>query len=219
MSRLPATSASPPRLELDAPTLPADVRALVRRELADGERLVWIGQPIVRALTPATLVPLLFSIPWTAFALFWMWGASQASWLFALFGLPFVAVGVGMLTAPVWVARAARRTAYVITDRRAIVVRPSAPSQLSVRSFTPAELGSLERRERPDGSGDVVFTRDLASGSDDGKRTPEAGFLSVPDAHGVQRMLRALAAHARDTLNDERAEPDGDAATRAHPAP
>ncbi len=37
-----------------------------------------------------------FSIGWTAFSLFWMSMASQASGLFALFGLPFVAVGVGM---------------------------------------------------------------------------------------------------------------------------
>lgn len=37
-----------------------------------------------------------FSIPWTAFAIFWISLASQASGLFALFGLPFVAIGVGM---------------------------------------------------------------------------------------------------------------------------
>jgi len=38
-----------------------------------------------------------FSIPWTAFAIFWMSPASRAFGLFALFVLPFVGIGVGML--------------------------------------------------------------------------------------------------------------------------
>ena len=37
---------------------------------------------------------------------------------FPLFGLPFVLIGLGMLTAPHWAKRKALRTAYAVTDRR-----------------------------------------------------------------------------------------------------
>lgn len=44
---------------------------------------------------------LIFAIFWTAFSLFWEYGVitGGAPWIMAVFGLPFIAIGVGMLWA------------------------------------------------------------------------------------------------------------------------
>jgi hypothetical protein len=67
-------------------------------------------------------------IPVTAFAIFWMALASQQTKqisgpgsFFPLFGIPFIVVGLGMLSSPLWRGRKALRTVYALTDQRAII--------------------------------------------------------------------------------------------------
>ena len=43
-------------------------------------------------------------------------------WVMALFGLPFVLVGLGMLLAPFAAFRSARRTVYVLTNKRFMTI-------------------------------------------------------------------------------------------------
>src|SRR5437763_9868076 len=123
--------------------LSPELAALVDAELASGERMVWVGQPIPSRYARGSLAIVLFGIPWTAFAIFWMAGVSgfkipnltRGFGWFPLFGIPFVLIGLGMLSTPFWVRRKARRTAYVITDRRAIVVEGGAWRSVTIRSF------------------------------------------------------------------------------------
>src|SRR5690242_9223926 len=119
------------------PLLSPELEARVQAELAPGEKLVWLGQPRPRRSMLAGLPIVLFGIPWTAFAVFWVAlafgiGANAKRrgaggippWLdlcFPLFGLPFIGIGLGMLSAPYWIRRAAAKTCYAVTDRRAIV--------------------------------------------------------------------------------------------------
>jgi hypothetical protein len=133
--------------------LPPELATLVDDELASGERIVWVGQPIPSRYAFPSLGIVLFAIPWTAFAIFWMAAASgfklpdlaRGSGLFSLFGVPFVLIGLGMLSTPFWMLRKARRTAYVITDQRALVVDCGAWGRVSLRSFEPAGLTDLRR--------------------------------------------------------------------------
>ena len=178
--------------------LPAEIQAQVDAELASGERVLWQGQPIGR-FAPGGIALALFGIPWTAFALFWIWGASHAvgafgalGMLFPLFGLPFVLVGFGLISAPWWMRLLARRTAYVITNQRVLILSPGWRGR-SVRSFAPERLTVIERRERSDGSGDLIFEKSSWRDSDGDRRTREVGFMSVPDVKLVERMVRALA--------------------------
>jgi hypothetical protein len=99
-------------------------------DLLPGERLVWSGRPDTRRLLVASdlyLIP--FSLLWTGFAIFWEVAAVSSggpTLLFALWGIPFVAVGLHMMFGRFVVRRwLGRRTAYAITDRRAIVVAPT----------------------------------------------------------------------------------------------
>jgi hypothetical protein len=221
---------------MDLVMLPEPLQRLVADELDRGEKIVWLGQPEPRpGVSWALLFPSCFAIPWTLFALFWMAAASGVfdvffggqgggrlaggRVVFALFGLPFVVIGLVMFFSPLWMKRrlrrAAGRTAYVITDRRAIIfdggywgdsglVSLAAGrfarwfKGMQIRSFGPEHLRDLQRIQREDGSGDVLFqagtTRDAA-----GNLYPlRVGFLSVPDAKGVEDMLRRLAARPRE---------------------
>jgi len=52
-----------------------------------------------RWFSPAILFLLFFALFWTGFSVFWVIGASAVGGIFGLFGLPFVAIGIGMLYA------------------------------------------------------------------------------------------------------------------------
>src|SRR5262245_41285862 len=170
----------------DPSLLPEPVRALVQAELQPGESVRWLDQPIPTRFALSALPVFLFAIPWTAFSLFWIWGASQAkcdgreAGLFALFGIPFVLVGLGMFASPGWAMRRARRTVYLVTDRRAVVLSAGFGGAVSVRSFEPEKLGNLRRDQRADGSGSLVFGQDAVARRN-GQRTKDYGFLAVRD--------------------------------------
>ena len=72
---------------LDISALPHETRFVVERELAFGERILWLAQPNPRRLMLLALPILLFAIPWTAFSIFWMWSASG-------FGKPGAGAGI-----------------------------------------------------------------------------------------------------------------------------
>jgi hypothetical protein len=187
----------------DASFLPEPARALVQAELQPGESLRWVEQPVPGRMALAALPMVLFAIPWTAFALFWIWGAAQGSAdapgpmrLFPLFGLPFVLIGLGLFTSPFWIMRNARRTVYVVTDRRAIVLGGRASGAVSVRSFEPEKLGDLRREQRADGSGDLVFGQDEKVGSKGRTRMVDYGFLAVRNVREAEEYVRALARRA-----------------------
>ena len=56
--------------------IPENLQERVRRELDAGESIRWMEQPIPRFFSGATIGAVLFAIPWTAFAVFWICGAS-----------------------------------------------------------------------------------------------------------------------------------------------
>jgi hypothetical protein len=190
----------------DTSRLPQQLRSLIESELQSNERITWLEQPIPGRLARSTLPIVLFGIPWTAFAIFWTasaaWGTSKAGdagffRAFPLFGLPFILIGLGMLSSPFWVRRSAKRSAYVLTDRRAILFRAGWRGTVSVRSFEPQRLTDLRRKQRTDGSGDLVFAQDIRRDSDGDRHSTDVGFLAVRDVKSVEEMVRALVQRSR----------------------
>ncbi len=156
--------------------LPDELDARVRSELRQGEKLLWVGQPRPGRLARQAWPIVLFGIPWTAFALFWMAGAAGMLFMaggaqqpqgnngfdiirfvFPLFGLPFVLVGFGMLSSPYWLMRRARKTCYAVTTQRAIIWQAGWFGSMEIRSFAPAELNRMRRVEYANGEGDLIF--------------------------------------------------------------
>jgi hypothetical protein len=166
-------------------------RQIAQAQLESGERLLWHGKPDPKRGLLASIPVVLFAIPWTGFSLFWMAAASglafrdsEPGWtsLFALFGVPFVLVGLGMLTSPYWLYRKSKLTVYALTNRRALIITGGATKK--IQSFTSSDIGIIERTERANGRGDVMFA------TIEGKKNSQSvGFMGISDARRVERHL------------------------------
>jgi len=183
--------------------IPYDLREKVDRELESGEQIQWQQMPVPRYFTPAATAGFLFGIPWTGFAVFWTagaaWGTSKTGdagffRAFPLFGVPFILIGLGLLSGPVWAYRKALKTVYVITNRRAITF--DGGRTLTIRSYPPEQLADVYRKERKDGTGDVIFARRAWRDSDGDRQSEELGFLRIRDPKTVEAMLKKLAEQA-----------------------
>jgi len=154
----------------------------------------------------AALPAALFGIPWTAFAVFWTYGAAGGFssahshvrgapglffYFFPLWGVPFILVGLGMLSAPYWSWRRARQTCYALTDRRAFILEPGWMGSVRTSSYEPSALGTMSRSERADGSGDLVFDEVVAANSNRGARLQRRGFLGVGNVREVEDRVRS----------------------------
>lgn len=156
--------------------------AALRRYLLPGERVLWEGQP---AVGPYSLrgswymIP--FSIMWGGFAIFWEVSvlASQAPLFFALWGVPFVLIGLYMIFGRILVARrAAQNTAYAITDQRVLILSGAFRRsfvEISLRNMPGAELSEGRR-----GSGSITFGN-------------SGGFMRVPPGWPTMGMYRSPA--------------------------
>ena len=196
MSTPPITSAVPMRSDADV-GLPAPLHALVQRELDDDEHVEWSGQPLPERMFWRALPQLLVGIPWTLFAMAWTGIALSGPFPFALFGMPFLAVGAYLLGSPWLERRRAREIAYVVTNHRAMILSASVDVvargwRHRVRSFLPP-FGDVERTDWGEGTGDVMFARELVGAGRGGQRTSPLGFFGVPDAARVERLMRRLA--------------------------
>jgi len=195
-------------------------RRVAEEELAPGERLVWHGSPKPLRLRAAGLLMAVVTAGFLVAAVGAFRNVARTSTipegfetpgdgaqpllLLLPFGMVFVTVVALILATPFWAARRLTHTVYVITDRRAVIIVGTLGR--SVRSFTASMMGSLERRERRDGSGDLIFARRLSEegfdteadlGLDGGPRpngrrmgVEEVGFIGVPNVREVERLLR-----------------------------
>ena len=197
--------------------LEPELRRQVDAELDAGERIVWLGQPVAALMARQAWPVVLFGVPWTAFAIFWTLGAagmigrhgtsggSATGWfayVFPLWGLPFIAIGFAMLTAPYWAARTARQTIYALTDRRAIVWQAKGWGKFEVHNFQPERLTSMTRKQRGDGSGDLIFEQ-FQERNGSGTTTIRRGFMAVPDVQEVEDLIRETLLAPRYALAQE----------------
>ncbi len=196
----------------DNSSLPPELEERVRSELRPGEMLLWVGQPRPGPFLLPTIPIVLFGIPWTAFSVFWM---VMASWivfgghpggggfplvfrLFPLWGLPFVLIGLGMLSAPYWAWRKAKQTCYAVTDQRVLIWEPGMFGKVTIRSYGPEALSRMHRTESADGSGDLIFEEESetnANGSIRRTTTGRRGFYGIRNVRGVEELVRRVLLH------------------------
>lgn len=189
---------------LNTLNIPNQLRKKIDSELEPRESIRWIGQPQPKAsgFIAAFAGVLLFAGPWTAFAAFWIWSALgyklpnfregiQPQHFFALFGVPFLLVGFAMLYTPFWGWYMAFQKVYIITDKRAIVFEGTGTT--TIRSFTPAQLTHVYRREKNDGTGDVVISMRSWQDSDGDEQKEDVSFMDIQNPKQVERMLKDLA--------------------------
>jgi Bacterial PH domain len=147
----------------------SDPATELARELDPGEKLLWSGRPAQGILFRSSdifLIP--FSLLWGGFAIFWELAALVATsragaraagpvaYVFPLFGLPFVVVGLYLMVGRFLVDRAQRRnTVYGITDRRAII--RSGRFSRTTKSVNLRTLSDITLTERPDPRGTITL--------------------------------------------------------------
>lgn len=130
----------------------------IRDMLRPGEKLLWSGRPRTgirfRAMD-AFLVP--FSIVWGGSVLvFEAIAIASGIWFMALFGIPFVLMGVYFLFGRFLVdARQRSNTVYGLSTERAIIV--SGLLRRTVKSLNLRTLSDVSLNERGDGSGAITF--------------------------------------------------------------
>jgi hypothetical protein len=180
--------------------------------LLPGERVMWSGQPDPRRLFQAAdwfVVP--FTLAWAGFAFFWEASviAMGAPVFMALFGLPFVLIGLYMLFGRfVHQAWTNRLTWFVLTDSRALVVYGRDGQR--ARSVQLDDVRELSVLRRPDGSGTISFnaggaveTRRAAvvttvSSIRPGWSTMESGPLSFTNISDVATVQALADSFTRD---------------------
>jgi hypothetical protein len=196
--------------------IPQKLRQLVEREMARGESILWMSLPIPRFFNVSSLAIFLFAIPWTAFAVFWVAmafsmtsksGEGMISLVFPLFGVPFILVGLGMLSVPYWNYRKMKRTLYVVTARRAITIEDGSTSV--VCSYGPELLARTTRVEKSDGSGDLIF-EEVGGGDYNFSRrrsgVQRRGFIGVGNVREAEAVIREVVAAGkrRESESDDR---------------
>lgn len=185
--------------------LPDGLRERLLGVLEESERILWLGQPsprtmMLRAGVKSGCSLVLIAAAAGAFAACaglmgqLLPGAAWPNivwWLLApLVGLAGLAVVVGVLSA----RYRSRRTAYVITDRRALIVQVGIGAK--VYSYGRTALDGVQVRELDNGSGEVIFeekTRIEQSESGPNQvRKQVVGFIEVKPIEPARKALEEM---------------------------
>jgi hypothetical protein len=145
----------------------------VAEALVPGEHVLWSDKPDDRRwFYPEDLVLVPFSLLWGGFAIFWevsvlasisTHGGTGARFLFSLWGVPFVVIGLylifGRLLARRWLRRGSQ---YVLTDRRVLSFSPSWRGATHVKMIWLGSSPPLEKHIRENGQGTLCIGQTVA---------------------------------------------------------
>lgn len=194
----------------DFGSLPFEMQQQIERELDDHEKLVWSGKQVTTGKAFLITIPVaLFGIFFGGFAAFWIFMAftiggevdeapSFFRYVFPLFGIPFLLVGIAMMTSPIWVPRRLGKNFYALTDKRAIVWMSGFFGGVNVRSYTGEDLSELSRNEYGEGRGDLIFQTYTTTGyhrTSSGMHRQRThvhhlGFMGIENVREVEELLR-----------------------------
>ncbi|HEX3315255.1 MAG TPA: hypothetical protein VHR72_10215 [Gemmataceae bacterium] len=218
---LPPVELDPPSPELfDELEIPVPFRACVQKELTAGEKMLWVGRPSRdRRVHPPCAIPpfigfgiivlaglLLLGVVGTAAAAHRMTFGHGFGCVFALV-LALIGSAIAFLPKlnkpESWC-----RYAYVVTNRRALLIEQTAFG-VKAQSYLPQQLLGMERRDHAEvaGAGDLVFEYVMTMGNNlggpagalmqQGVRSPSMnpqrvprGFVWIDQVRAVEDLIR-----------------------------
>lgn len=158
-----------------------------------GEQILWKGVPGKGHLfLPSDLFMVPFSILWCGFAFFWEFGviSSGAPFFFALFGLPFIGVGLYITVGRfIWKVYIRKRTAYVITNRKIIRKQGSRIDTLEKSAIMNTDIKLYD-----DGHGTIILNNyTYYSNRRHGYGRPLPFILdNIPNVAAAQQALASM---------------------------
>lgn len=171
--------------------LPRALADILDRELESGEQVLWHAIPPAWAPTRKFWEGLLSNAPLLGLGL--LIGiagrlsksspSANISWLDV-----YIVFGIWLALVPITAWWTDRRTLYVITDRRALLI--VAPRERRVQSFRGERLITTVRREFWGDRGDILFEREAIRGGKGGIYYRDVGFFGVREAKAVEGLLR-----------------------------
>ena len=129
--------------------------SIIQSELDPDERLIWSGSPaqgIKFRGSDIFMIP--FSLLWGGFAIFWEYSAIRggAPLFFALWGVPFVIVGLHMIFGRFVIdAKIREKTFYGLTDERVLIV--SGLFKKKIKSLSLRTLDDVSFSDHGGGTG------------------------------------------------------------------
>lgn len=156
------------------------------------EQILWTGSPQGnRWFTKEDIFLVPFSLLWCGFALFWEASVILTGiWPFALFGIPFVVIGLYMVAGRILIRHANwKKLQYAITDRRVLWKCGSRCVATNIN-----QIPSISLTVQKDGSGTIslrdshmprYYRQDVTAFS-----KPDTTALEcIPDVERVYRLL------------------------------
>lgn len=167
--------------------LSEELQARIQETIRPDEQLVWVGRPIawrrwVFALAPSLAALICFAL------LFFISGAGQMlENTPPLFVGAFVVLLLLMVALPTGIALSGGgQVLYLLTTKRAVIVRPKWFGLDLSRSYQPHELHGIYCRRVFGGAGDVILER--VSGS---STNSHRGFHAIRNPREVQQLIEA----------------------------
>jgi hypothetical protein len=187
---------------------------LLQGELAPGEKLLWSGQPAQGfQLHAGDAMAIPCSILWFFFAVYWELTILQmgADTLYALFGVPFILLGLYLLVGRFGVDIVRRqKTVYGVTPERVIII--SGVLTQNTKSLNMGSLSDVSLTVRGSGTGTIIFGS-VPSWYWWQRSFTWPGYVSqlvptfdlIPDAREVYNIVRDAQREARG-VHDEQTE-------------
>ena len=134
-----------------------DPRSEIIDQIQGDERLLWADKPASGIkFRSSDIFFTFFSLFWIGFSIFWTNMVMEESIFFALFGIPFILIGVYLLLGRYIVDAISRKNiVYALTDKR-IIIKSGIFSKYYKSIFLDS-LPSMSYNEKSDGSGDISF--------------------------------------------------------------
>ncbi len=145
-----------PTLQITAgepsPELSSALHQRAENKIASTEKILFVATPEPGHEGMAKIVFIPFAIVWTIFSGCWLCAAIAGSirtrsimgWFMVLCGLPFVGIGLGMLTIPYFAYKRELHTIYALTEERALVFSNDGVKELV--NFSDEHFGPIEAK-------------------------------------------------------------------------